>query len=50
MKEGERVLLRLPEGVEANRKGKETKPSENRNEKPASPNTPAAAPASAAKT
>jgi multidrug efflux pump subunit AcrA (membrane-fusion protein) len=45
VKEGERVLLRLPDGVEANRNGKATKPSENRNEKPATPGTPAAAPA-----
>ena len=50
VKEGERVLLRLPDGVEANRNGKETKPPENRNEKPATPGTPAAAPARAAKT
>ncbi len=50
LKEGERVLLRLPDGVEANRNGKETKPAENRNEKPAAPSTPAATPASAAKT
>ena len=50
LKEGERVLLRLPDGVEANRNGKETKPAENRNEKPAVPSAPAAAPASAAKT
>jgi HlyD family secretion protein len=50
VKEGERVLLRLPDGVEANRNGKETKPPENRNEKPASPGKPAAAPARAAKT
>lgn len=50
VKEGERVLLRLPDGVQANRNGKEAKPAENRNEKPAAPTTPAAAPASAAKT
>ena len=50
VKEGERVLLRLPDGVEANRNGKERKPAENPNEKPASPATPAAAPARAANT
>lgn len=50
VKEGERVLLRLPDGVEANRNGKETKPAENSIEKPASPSTPAAAPSGAAKT
>ena len=50
VKEGERVLLRLPDGIEANRNGQEPKPAENRNEKPATPGTPAAAPATAAKT
>ena len=50
VKEGERVLLRLPDGVEANRNGKENKPPENQNEKPVAPSAPAAAPASAAKT
>jgi len=48
LKEGERVLLRLPDGVETNRNGKERKPPENRDEKPASPGT-TTAPASAAK-
>jgi HlyD family secretion protein len=50
VKEGERVLLRLPDGVEVNRNGKEAKPSEKRDEKPAAPTAPAAAPANAAKT
>ena len=50
VKEGERVLLRLPDGVESNRGAKETKPPENRNDKPAAPGTPAAAPAAAART
>ena len=48
LKEGERVLLRLPEGVESNRGEKETKPSEKENDKPAAPSKPAAA-ATAAK-
>lgn len=50
VKEGERVLLRLPDGVEANRNGKETKPAGKPNEKPAAPVPPAAVPAQAAKT
>jgi len=50
LKEGERVLLRLPDGVEANRNGPESKPPENPNERPAAPVTPAVAPARAAKT
>jgi multidrug efflux pump subunit AcrA (membrane-fusion protein) len=48
LKEGERVLLRLPDGVESNRNGKERKPSESRDEKPASPTAPATAPATSA--
>ena len=50
LKEGERVLLRLPDGVESNRGEKENKPPENGKDKPKSPGPPAAAPASAAKT
>ncbi len=49
LKEGERVLLRLPDGVETNRNGKEGRSPEKRDEKPASPGTPATGPASAAK-
>ena len=45
LREGERVLLRLPEGVESNRNGLERKLPEDQNEKPATP----AAPAKAAK-
>jgi len=50
VKEGERVLLRLPDGIETNRNGKENKPAEHQNETPAAPSTPVAAPVSAAKT
>jgi HlyD family secretion protein len=50
VKEGERVLLRLPDGVETNRNGKENKPAEHQDETPAAPSTPVAGPASAAKT
>ena len=48
LKEGERVLLRLPDGIEANRTEKERKSPENNGDKPAAPSTPAAT-ASAAK-
>lgn len=50
LKEGERVLLRLPDGVESNRDEKENKPPENEKDKPKSPSLPAAAPPTAAKT
>jgi HlyD family secretion protein len=36
LKEGERVLLRLPDGVEPNRNGQELPPADNFDEKPAS--------------
>ncbi|TAL04476.1 MAG: HlyD family efflux transporter periplasmic adaptor subunit [Verrucomicrobia bacterium] len=49
LKEGERVLLRLPDGVETNHGEKEKKPDGNGNDKPASPNPPATAQAAAAK-
>jgi HlyD family secretion protein len=49
LKEGERVLLRLPDGVETNRNGKEGRSPEKRDEKPASPAAPAAASTGAAK-
>jgi len=49
LKEGERVLLRLPDGVEANH-SRERQPSEIPDEKPAATSTPAAATGSAAKT
>jgi len=50
LKAGELVLLRLPDGVEANRHDKERQPSGNDEEKPASSTTPAAAPATTTKT
>lgn len=50
LKEGERVLLRLPDGVETNRNGKEGKSPDGQGDKPAAPSAPpAAAPAAAAK-
>ncbi|HEX5218120.1 MAG TPA: efflux RND transporter periplasmic adaptor subunit [Verrucomicrobiae bacterium] len=41
LKEGERVLLRLPDGVETNRNGKEGKSPDKNGDKPATPNAPA---------
>lgn len=40
LKEGERVLLRLPDGVETQKTGLESKPSENEKNRPANPSTP----------
>jgi hypothetical protein len=51
LQEGERVLLRLPDGIETNRNGKESKPTEDDPDKPATPpNAPPAGPATTAKT
>ena len=47
LKEGEQVLLRLPDGVETNRNGKEGKSPDKNGEKPATPVAPAAEPATA---
>jgi len=48
LKEGERVLLRLPDGIETNRGDRDGKPPETGTEKPTPPSAPAAG-ASAAK-
>ncbi len=49
LKEGERVLLHLPEGVETHRPGEEKKPAQNNKESPTQPGSvPASAPANAA--
>jgi multidrug resistance efflux pump len=55
LKQGERVLLRLPDGVETQKAGLERKPPENGKDRPASPvaplpATPASAPVQARKT
>jgi HlyD family secretion protein len=49
LKVGENVLLRLPEGVDANHNDKERSPPEHPDEKPASPGAPATAKADGAK-